>query len=370
MTQAFAQLGDAISQDLPAILFAALMAGIGVFAALVLHAIIFAGLKRMVKASQSKSDNLVVSMLQRPMKWALVLLGLLLAARQTPLLAQVWDALAGFAVPALIGWIVLAIMRSLVKAMELRLDLDSADNLNARRRQTRLTIFSRIGTFLIIFATVGMMLLAIPGVRDVGVTLMASAGLAALAVGAAAQPALKALIAGVQMALTEPVRIDDVVIVDGEWGRIEDIRTTYVVVRIWDERRLIVPSSKFLEESFQNWTRKSAEMLGTVFLHLDPMADIAPLRAEFLRQVEANGLWDGRVKAAQVTDTTLDALELRLLMSAKDASDLFDLRCQIRESMLAFIRQHMPEAIAMRRVTSATEVTWEAGEPGQTPGKD
>ena len=190
--------------------------------------------------------------------------------------------------------------------MELRADIDVDDNLQARRRRTRLAIFSRIGTFVIVFVTIGLMLLSIPGVRDIGVTLMASAGLAALAVGAAAQPALKSLIGGLQMALTEPIRIDDVVIIDGEWGRIEDIRTTYVVVRIWDERRLVVPVTKFLEETFQNWTRKGSELLGTVFLHLDPLAEVDRLRAEFERQVEANPLWDGRVKAVQVTETTLE----------------------------------------------------------------
>jgi len=165
-----------------------------------------------------------------------------------------------------------------VKALELRTEFSNEDNLEARRRRTRLAIFSRIGTFAIVFVTIGLMLLSIPAIRDIGVTLMASAGLAALAVGAAAQPALKALIGGLQMALTEPIRIDDVVIMDGEWGRIEDIRTTYVVVRIWDERRLIVPVRKFLDESFQNWTRRESQLLGTVFLHLDPMVDVAKLR--------------------------------------------------------------------------------------------
>jgi small-conductance mechanosensitive channel len=295
---------------------------------------------------------------------------MVLAAREVPVLESAWEKIAGFVMPALIGWIALAIMRAFVAAMELRADVDVADNLQARRRRTRLAIFSRMGTFVIVFITVGLMLLSIPGVRDIGVTLMASAGLAALAVGAAAQPALKALIGGLQMALTEPIRIDDVVIVDGEWGRIEDIRTTYVIVRVWDERRLVVPVHKFLEETFQNWTRKDSQLLGTVLLHLDPLADVDRLRTEFERQVEANPLWDRRVQKAQVTDTTLDSMELRLLVSAKDASDAFDLRCQIREGMLAFIREQMPEAIAVRRVASAAEVLWEGGEAGMTSGRD
>jgi small-conductance mechanosensitive channel len=138
------------------------------------------------------------------------------------------------------------------------------------------------------------MLMSIPSVRNVGVTLIASAGLAALAVGAAAQPALKNLIAGMQMAFTEPIRIDDVVIMDGEWGRIEEIRLTYVVVKIWDERRLIVPVSKFLEESFQNWTRQTSAILGSVFWYLDPATDIPRLRTKLVELVKANPRWDGR----------------------------------------------------------------------------
>jgi len=370
MNDLLTSIRDTVPDHLEAWLVAALAAGIGVLVALIAHRIIFSILKRVARSSDSEADNIVVKHLARPTKWAMVALGIVLAAREVPMLESVWEKIAGFVMPALIGWIALSIMRAFVAAMEIRADIDVEDNLQARRRRTRLAIFSRIGTFVIVFITIGLMLLSIPGVRDIGVTLMASAGLAALAVGAAAQPALKALIGGLQMALTEPIRIDDVVIIDGEWGKIEDIRTTYVVVRIWDERRLVVPVNKFLEETFQNWTRKGSELLGTVFLHLDPLADVERLRAEFERQIKANELWDKRVQVVQVTETTLDSIEVRLLMSAKDAPTAFDLRCNIREGMLAFIRENMPEAIAVRRVTSATEALWEAGERGMTSGKD
>jgi small-conductance mechanosensitive channel len=189
-------------------------------------------------------------------------------------------------------------------------------------------------------------------VRDIGVTLVASAGLAGLAVGAAAQPALKSLIAGVQMAMTEPINIDDVVIVNGEWGRIEDIRTTYVVVKIWDERRLIVPTSRFLEDIFENWTKKTSQLLGTVILYLDPAAKIAPIREEFERRVKAHPKWDGRVQTAQVTETHRDAIEVRLLMSAADSGLLFDLRCDIREAMLEWIAESRPDAFAKTRLAA------------------
>lgn len=340
-----------------ALVVALFAAAIGIVAGLLVHAIVFAILRRISRASDSEADNIVVDSLHRPSRWALVALGLVLAAREIPALDTIWQKVAGFVLPALIGWIALSIMRAGVSALELRADVTVADNLEARRRRTRLAIFSRIGTFAIVFLTIGMMLLSIPGVRDIGVTLMASAGLAALAVGAAAQPALKALIGGLQMALTEPIRIDDVVIIDGEWGRIEEIRTTYVVVRIWDERRLVVPVHKFLEETFQNWTRSESQLLGTVFLHLDPLADVSRVRAEYERLITAHRLWDGRVQVVQVTETAPQSIEVRLLMSAKDAPTAFDLRCEIREAMMAFIRAEMPEAIARHRLEPVGEVS-------------
>jgi small-conductance mechanosensitive channel len=198
-----------------------------------------------------------------------------------------------------------------------------------------------------------MMLISIPSVRSIGVTLVASAGLAGLAVGAAAQPALKNLIAGIQMVFTEPIRIDDVVIMDGEWGRIEEIRLTFVVVRIWDDRRLIVPVSKFLEDSFQNWTRETSQLLGTAFLRVDPTADVARLRAHLEQVVKANPKWDGRVCGLQVTEIYVDHIELRCLVSARDASLAFDLRCDVREAMIAFLTSEMPDALPRRR----TELT-------------
>lgn len=335
---------------------ATLAIAIGVLIALAVHRLVFGIVARIARASDSKTDDVVIRQIARPTRWGLVALAMVVAAREVPALADVWERIAGLLMPPFIGWIALAIVRALVEVLALRNDLSATDNLQARRRQTRLAIFSRIGTFLIIAITVGLMLRSIPGVRDIGITLMASAGLAGLAVGAAAQPALKSLIAGLQMALTEPIRIDDVVVIDGEWGRIEDIRTTYVVVRLWDERRLVVPTTRFLEDTFENWTRQGAELLGTVFLHLDPLADIGPIRAEFERQVEASELWDKRVRAAQVTDSGPGSIELRLLMSARDAPTAFDLRCRIREGMLAWIREHCPAAIMRARVLPAGPV--------------
>jgi small-conductance mechanosensitive channel len=287
------------------------------------------------------------------MRWILIAVALSSAERAVTIAGwaqAAWEQAAGFVVPALIGWLAIAIIQAFNDVAIIRHDISVADNLAARRKRTRLAILTRIAVFAVLFITICMMLLSIPGVRSVGVTLMASAGLAGLAVGAAAQPALKNLIAGIQLAFTEPIRIDDVVIMDGDWGRIEDIWLTYVVVKVWDERRLIVPVSKFLEDSFQNWTRSSAQLLGTSFFHVDPCADVARLRAKLSEIVKDNRNWDGRVVGLQVTDLTVDTMELRALTSSADASKSFDLRCDVREALMAYIASEMPEAIPRRRL--------------------
>ena len=335
----------ALGWDLGAALVAA---AIGIAVALVVHYLLYRLLTRLARASEGKADDLVVERLATPTRYAMVALGVGLAARETLLLAEVWQRIAGFVMPPLIGWIALAALNAFVKASALEAEARPDDSQAARRR-TRLAIFSRIAAFLVVFVTVGLMLLAIPGVRDLGLTLMASAGLAGLAVGAAAQPALKSLIAGLQMALTEPINIGDLVTVDGQSGRVEDIKTTFVVLRTWDERHVIVPTSKFLETTFVNATRRGSELVGTVLLHVDPLTEIGPLRAEFERQVAAHPAWDRRVASLKVTDATAGSIEVRLAMSAREPGALFELRCAIRESMLAWIREHQPAAIARQR---------------------
>jgi len=337
-------------------LSALLAALLGVAIALLVHAVLFRILHRVTNRSASEADDIVVNRLNRPTRWAFLAMGVVLAARETPALEAVWQRFAPFVMPLLTGWVAVAVLRAFVEAMMVRADISVENNRNARRRRTRLAIFSRIGTFLIVFLTVSGMLASVPGVREIGVTLMASAGLAALAVGAAAQPALKALIAGFQMAMTEPISIDDVIILDGEWGRIEDIRTTYVVVRLWDERRLVVPSNRFLEDTFQNWTKTTSQLLGTVFLYLDQGTDIGPIREEYTRQIKAHRLWDKRAQVLQVTDCKDSAIEVRLLMSARDGPTLFDLRCEIRETMMDWIRRNQPEALVRRRTLPVAPV--------------
>lgn len=337
---------------------------IGVAVALLVHRVLYLVLLRLSRASESKVDDIVTAHLRKPTRWAMIALGLILAARETPLLADVWQKIAGFVMPALIGWIVLAVFRAFVEAACLDDPTTSHDDAQARRRRTRLAIVSRIVTFVVIFVTVGLMLLSIPGVREIGVTLMASAGLAALAVGAAAQPALKSLIAGIQMAITEPISIGDVVMIGGDGGTVEDIRSSFVVVRTWDERRLVVPTAKFLEDTFENWSRNGTALRGPAFLHLDPAADIPPIRAEFDRVVEAHPKWDKRNKALQVTNMAPGSIEIRAVVSAANPGDLFDLRADVREALLAWIRDNQPGALVHGR---AFEAQPEPGSEPETP---
>ncbi|PXA89468.1 hypothetical protein DMC47_28630 [Nostoc sp. 3335mG] len=326
---------------------------LAVVLALILHLIAFRLLRRLAARTPGSVDDVYVEQAWRPTRWIIVAMAL--ASVRRPLrLPERWDDLwtqvAGLIVPLLMGWFAIAMIRASVRAVEIATDITVADNLRARRRRTRSAILGRIAIIAIGFITACLMLLSIPSIRSIGVTLMASAGLAGLAVGAAAQPALKNIIAGVQMAFTEPIRIDDVVIIDNEWGRIEEIRLTYVVVRLWDERSLVVPVSKFLESSFQNWTRTSSGLLGSAFFWLDPTTDIPRLREKFEELVKADPRWDGRAQVLQVTDTKPDAIEVRILATAADAGRAFDLRCALREGMLAYIRDEMPEALPRRRV--------------------
>jgi small-conductance mechanosensitive channel len=310
------------------------------------------------RRSTAKTDGLVLARVRRPLRAVFVSVAVAFVSRILPMdndVEDLWKQLLGFLVPGLLGWLAVAALRAFQDVIEIRADISVEDNLRARRKRTRAAILGRIGTFFIIFVSVCLMLLSVPGIRSIGVTLMASAGIAGLVVGAAAQPALKNLIAGVQMAFTEPIRIDDVLIVDGEWGRVEQINLTFVVIKIWDERRLVVPVSKFLEQSFQNWTRETSQLMGSVFWYLDPSADVPRLREKLGEIVTSNPRWDKRFYNLQVTDVKTDCIELRGLMTAKDAAIAFDLRCDVREALLKYIREEMPEAIPRNRLLMAPD---------------
>lgn len=236
-----------------------------------------------------------------------------------------------------------------------RFRLDVEDNLLARKHVTQTRILQRVGVILIVGVGVSAALMTIDGVRQYGVSLLASAGAAGIVVGFALQPVLRNIVAGIQLALTQPIRIDDAVIVEGEWGNVEEITATYVVVRIWDKRRLIVPLNHFMEKPFQNWTRSDATLIGVVMMYVDFSVDVPALRAEAERIVKASRLWNGDVFALQVTDYTAREAEIRILASASHAGRAFDLRCEIREALLAYLQREQPQALPRTRndVTTA-----------------
>lgn len=324
------------------------VAAIAVGVAGLVHAVLALVLRRAAARTTTQADDVILQRLRNPTRWIFAVVGLMIAQPAMnlgPAGQEWWHFVAGLLTPALVGWTAIALLAASNDVVQLGADISVSDNLRARRRRTRAAILYRIALFSVLIITICLMLMTIPAVRTVGVTLAASAGIGALAVGAAAQPALKNIIGGIQMAFTEPIRIDDVVIVDNEWGKIEEINLTYVVVRIWDDRRLVVPVAKFMEENFQNWTRRTSDLLGTVFLHVDRATDVPRLRRKLTEIVSSDPLWDGRVCGLQVTDSFPWHVELRCLVSAEDAPRAFDLRCNVREAMTAYIASDMPEAI-------------------------
>lgn len=231
-----------------------------------------------------------------------------------------------------------------------KFDITAADNLNARRVYTQFSILQRVAVFLIVVFAIGAALMSFESIRSVGLSVFASAGVAGIILGFSAQKAIGTLLAGIQIAITQPIRVDDVVIVEGEWGRIEDIYLTYVVIRIWDMRRLVVPTTYFIETPFQNWTRSSADILGTVFIYADFTLPVEPLREELTRLLHSSPLWDGKVNVLQVTNATEGGMEIRALMSTRDSSIGWDLRVFIREKLITFIQDNYPESLPKTRV--------------------
>jgi small-conductance mechanosensitive channel len=289
-----------------------------------------------------------------PMGWLVPLLGLVVALRARPEAAQLHLAATAqqvlvIALIAVATWLGVRCINAAEFFFSRRFPVDTRDNLQARRVLTQARVLGRTGSVLLILIGLAACLMMIPGVRQIGTSLLASAGLAGLAVGLAAKPVLSNLIAGLQIALTQPIRLDDVVIIEGEWGRIEEITGTYVVVRIWDERRLVVPLNWFIENPFQNWTRTSSQLIGTVFLWLDYRVPLEPLREEAKRLCKEAPQWDGRVCVLQVTDTTDRTLQVRILASSVDSGSNFDLRCHVREGMLKFVQRHYPESLPRMR---------------------
>jgi small-conductance mechanosensitive channel len=253
-----------------------------------------------------------------------------------------------------LGWLLIAMVYCLEDFLTLRYDIAVSNNLRARRARTQMQLMRRMVITLLIMVDAGLVLSVFRDsqIWHYGAGLLASAGLASLVLATAAKTSASNFLAGLQIALTEPIRLDDVVIVEGEWGKIEEITTTYVIVAIWDQRRLVVPLTYFIETPFQNWTRNTSDLLGTSFLYVDYSVPVEALRAELTRVLENEPLWDKRVNACQVTNLSEHTMEIRCLMSAADASKQFDLRCIVREKMVAFLQKNYPDAFPRTRFSA------------------
>lgn len=250
----------------------------------------------------------------------------------------------------IIAWIFLQLVRLVVYYIKNKLDIQVADNLNARKNLTQINVFKNIANTVIIILAFAAALMTFEQARNIGVSLLTSAGVLGIIVGLAAQKSIGMILSGIQIAITQPIRLDDVVIVEGEWGRIEEISLTYVVVKVWDERRLVLPVNYFLESPFQNWTRTSANILGTVFIYVDYSFPVDELRKELPLMLRDNKNWDGRVANIQVTNATDRSKELRVLLSSADSSKNWDLRVHIREKVIDFILSNYPETFVKIRL--------------------
>ena len=254
----------------------------------------------------------------------------------------------------LFGWVILKIVCIIRDALLNHYDIDTRDNVHARSMHTQIRLIANIIGVGIVLLTVSFVLMSFAQVRQIGLSLLASAGIMGIVVGFAAQKTLGNLIAGIQIAIAQPIRLDDVVIIENEWGWIEEITLTFVVVRIWDLRRLVVPISYFLEKPFQNWTRTSADILGSVFIYTDYTIPVKEVRAELTRILTNSQYWDKKVNVLQVTDAKERVIELRALMSAADSPMAWNLRCEVREKLLEFLQNKFTECLPRVRIEMNT----------------
>jgi small-conductance mechanosensitive channel len=311
------------------------------------HIGIYRLLLAITKRTTTHTDEAITHNCYRPAQWIFVII---LARMFLPVFVKgapntIEQHLLIFFLVVPISWLAIKTVYALEEYLLKKYDVTQKNNLHARKIHTQLRVLKQIVSVLVIILALGVILMSFERVRQLGTTILASAGVIGIVVGMAAQKTIGAFIAGLQIAITQPIRIDDVVIVEGEWGRIEEITLTYVVVRIWDQRRLIVPITYFIEKPFQNWTRTSADILGTVYLYLDYNVPVDEIRKYLQKILEGNELWDKKVAVVQVTNTTEKGIEVRVLVSAADASIAWSLRCHVREKLVDFIRDNFPESL-------------------------
>src|SRR5271170_3611378 len=324
----------------------AFIAAIG--AAELVHFILYACLRRAQKRRPTFSAGLFIRHTSGPARPLLILLAVTIAVEQ--LGTEGWGTdlvqhLLEIGYIAAFTWLTIGLLEIAHAFIVARLPEDIRDDVRARRIRTQVYLLRQIMIWLLVFIGFAAILMTFPSIRNVGAGLFASAGVAGLVLGVAARPTLGNLIAGIQIALTQPIRIDDAVVVEGQSGRVVEVNTTYVVIRMWDLRHMIVPISHFIEKSFENLTRYSSNMIGAVQLQMDYTVPIDQLREHYKTVLESSPLWDGKTMIVQVTDAKDSTIEIRFLMSTANASDTFDLRCYVREKMLDYLQREHPSAL-------------------------
>ena len=316
------------------------------------RAIVFWMLREFDRRKSAVVGRSLVKHGQGPTRWIFPLLAVLCVLPGLPLppiLMSALEHIAGIGLIAAMAWLTILLVDVTSDVLGARYRVDVADNLVARRIQTQFQMLHHIVVVLVTVVALSVMLMTIPAIRHIGMSILASAGLASLVVGMAMKGTLENLIAGVQIAFAQPFRMGDAVVIEGEWGWIEEIGTMYVVVRIWDLRRLVIPLSYFLQNSFQNWTRTSAELLGYTYLYTDYTVSVDAVREELKRICAATPLWGGKVCGVQVSDSDHYTMQLRALMDARNSGDAWDLRCLVREKLIDFLQKNYPGCLPRYR---------------------
>ena len=337
-------------------------------------------LSALAKQTATRGDSILLPLVGKGIRVLLPLLALMLgtsALNISPETRTLLRDATSLLIIAAVSFMLLQTVDAVQEYLLRQYRLDVENNYHARAVHTQVLMLRRLAVAVICIVTLASMLMVFESVRRFGTTILASAGVAGVVIGFAAQRSIATLLAGFQIALTQPIRIDDVVIVENEWGRIEEITLTYVVVNLWDKRRLVVPITYFIEKPFQNWTRSSAQIIGSIFFYLDYAVPLEALRKQFERSVQASSLWDGQVCVLQVTDTKERCIEVRGLVSASNAGNAFDLRCEVREKVLVWLAAEYPYGLPLARVqfnpealarSRPTSVHWRRESPDNLVG--